>query len=197
MLKDSGRVIHMDKDHNLRENLLLTDLVVPVVTRRTFFNQVGLLTGVHGWSSDLHYQRQIWALWPSVLRNLTYLSLYFVGRPYGVALTITPLTVLDCFVRQDHLYHVIQIAEIHALYAALLSGGLIGTGMLVIFRHKMSLGGFNILAVLTRTFWNSLGKVQMALRCRLLCCCLSLILNAGSSVCAGCDSHQLDSGDEP
>ncbi|MFL7031821.1 YitT family protein [Vibrio cyclitrophicus] len=46
--------------------------------------------------------------------------------------------------------------EIHALYAALLGGGLIGTGMLVIFRHKMSLGGFNILALFfTRTFWNS------------------------------------------
>ena len=74
----------------------------------------------------------------------------------------------------DHLYHVIQIAEIHALYAALLGGGLIGTGMLVIFRHKMSLGGFNILALfLQERFGIRAGKVQMALDCTIVAVLMS------------------------
>ncbi|GAL27087.1 arginine/ornithine antiporter ArcD [Vibrio variabilis] len=69
----------------------------------------------------------------------------------------------------DHLHHVIQISHIEPVYAALIGGGLIGMGMLVIFRHKMSLGGFNILALfLQERFGIRAGKVQMALDCSIV-----------------------------
>jgi uncharacterized membrane-anchored protein YitT (DUF2179 family) len=42
-------------------------------------------------------------------------------------------------------------------------------GMLVIFRHKMSLGGFNILALfLQERFGIRAGKVQMGLDCSIV-----------------------------
>jgi uncharacterized membrane-anchored protein YitT (DUF2179 family) len=41
----------------------------------------------------------------------------------------------------------ISIAEINPLYAAVAGGGLMGMGLLVLFRHRAGLGGFNILAL--------------------------------------------------
>ncbi len=41
----------------------------------------------------------------------------------------------------------IQIEAVAPLYAALMGGGLIGIGMLVLFRHRASLGGVNILVL--------------------------------------------------
>ncbi|MHB0776871.1 YitT family protein [Halomonas sp. WWR20] len=41
----------------------------------------------------------------------------------------------------------VTFEHLNPLYAALLGGGLIGIGMLVLFRHRASLGGINILAL--------------------------------------------------
>lgn len=58
----------------------------------------------------------------------------------------------------------------------MLGGGLIGTGMLVIFRHKMSLGGFNILALyLQERFGIRAGKVQMGLDCTIVILSLFIV----------------------
>jgi uncharacterized membrane-anchored protein YitT (DUF2179 family) len=50
------------------------------------------------------------------------------------------------------------------MYAALAGGVLIGTGLLVMFRHKASFGGINILALFLqkRLGWPA-GKVQMVI----------------------------------
>ncbi|GAB2781196.1 YitT family protein [Halomonas shantousis] len=41
----------------------------------------------------------------------------------------------------------VRFEHLNPVYAALLGGGLIGIGMLVLFRHRASLGGINILAL--------------------------------------------------
>lgn len=41
----------------------------------------------------------------------------------------------------------IVIDSLHPLYASLMGGSLIGIGMLILFRHRTSLGGINILAL--------------------------------------------------
>ncbi|WP_110686154.1 YitT family protein [Salinicola aestuarinus] len=58
----------------------------------------------------------------------------------------------------------LDIGEVEPLFAALLGGSLIGLGVLFLFRHRGSLGGFNILAVYLqdRYGWPA-GKVQLAL----------------------------------
>ncbi|MCB5361068.1 YitT family protein [Vibrio lentus] len=167
----------MDKDHNLRENLLALILGSALVSLGViFFNQVGLLTGgTAGLAifitkvTDLSFGQVFFALnLPFYILSVARMGWRFTINTF-IAVSIVSFAV-------DHLYHVIQIAEIHVLYAALLGGGLIGTGMLVIFRHKMSLGGFNILALfLQERFGIRAGKVQMALDCTIVVLSLFIV----------------------
>lgn len=157
----------MDNEHSLRENLLALILGSALVSLGViFFNKVGLLTGgTAGLAifltkvSDLSFGQVFFMLnLPFYVLSVARMGWRFTVNTF-VAVTIVSLAV-------DHLHHVIEIARIEPLYAALLGGGLIGMGMLVIFRHKMSLGGFNILALfLQERFGIRAGKVQMALDC--------------------------------
>ncbi|MGM0535378.1 MAG: YitT family protein [Pseudomonadota bacterium] len=58
----------------------------------------------------------------------------------------------------------IRIDWLQPLYAALMGGSLIGIGMLVLFRHRTSLGGINILALFLqdRYGWRA-GYVQLGI----------------------------------
>ena len=154
----------MDKEHSMRENLLALILGGGLVSLGViFFNKVGLLTGgTAGLAifltkvSDFSFGQVFFALnLPFYLLSITRMGWRFTLNTF-IAVTIVSFAV-------DHLHHVIEIARIDPFYAALLGGGMIGIGMLVIFRHKMSLGGFNILAqFLQTTFGIRSGKVPMA-----------------------------------
>ena len=63
----------------------------------------------------------------------------------------------------------ITLGAIHPLFAAVAGGLLMGTGMLILFRHRASLGGFNVLALYLqeRLGWRA-GHVQMALDCSIV-----------------------------
>ncbi|WP_407333911.1 YitT family protein [Enterovibrio sp. 27052020O] len=167
----------MDKDHSLRENLLALLLGSALVSLGViFFNQVGLLTGgTAGLAifvtkvSDFSFGQVFFALnLPFYVLSVMRMGWRFTLNTF-IAVTLVSLAV-------DHLYHVIEIARIEPLYAALIGGGLIGMGMLVIFRHKMSLGGFNILALyLQERFGIRAGKVQMALDCAIVVMSLFIV----------------------
>jgi uncharacterized membrane-anchored protein YitT (DUF2179 family) len=69
----------------------------------------------------------------------------------------------------DHLNAVLQIGKIDPAYAALIGGTLIGMGLLIMFRHKSSLGGFNILALFIQDKCGiRAGKLQMGLDCTIV-----------------------------
>ncbi len=54
-------------------------------------------------------------------------------------------------------------------FSAVMGGLLMGTGMLVLFRHKASLGGFNVLVLyLQERFGWRAGRIQMALDCAIV-----------------------------
>ncbi|EJN6826574.1 YitT family protein [Vibrio cidicii] len=167
----------MDKDHSLRENLLALTLGSALVSLGViFFSKVGLLTGgTAGLAifltkiSDFSFGQVFFAL------NLPFylLSVLRMGWRFTIN-TFISVTIVSFAV--DHLHHVIEIAHIDPFYAALLGGGLIGIGMLIIFRHKMSLGGFNILALfLQQRFGIRAGKVQMALDCSIVIMSLFIV----------------------
>jgi uncharacterized membrane-anchored protein YitT (DUF2179 family) len=157
----------MDKDHSFRENLLALTLGSALVSLGVFvFSKVGLLTGgTAGLAifltkvSDFSFGQIFFVLnLPFYILSITRMGWRFSINTF-IAVTIVSFAV-------DHLHHVIEISRIDPMYASLLGGGLIGMGMLVIFRHKMSLGGFNILALfLQERFGIRAGKVQMALDC--------------------------------
>ncbi|TVP46489.1 MAG: YitT family protein [Halomonas sp.] len=58
----------------------------------------------------------------------------------------------------------VQFANVPSLYAALMGGALMGIGMLMLFRHRTSLGGINILALYLQDKhgWRA-GYVQLAI----------------------------------
>ncbi|MEZ9524098.1 YitT family protein [Enterovibrio norvegicus] len=157
----------MDKNHNVKENLLALILGSALVSLGViFFNSVGLLAGgTAGLAifltkiSDFSFGQVFFILnLPFYVLSVMRMGWRFTINTF-IAVTIVSLAV-------DHLHHVLEIARIDPVYAALFGGGLIGTGMLVIFRHKMSLGGFNILALfLQERFGLRAGYVQMGLDC--------------------------------
>lgn len=65
----------------------------------------------------------------------------------------------------------IEIGPVSPLFAALVGGSLIGLGALALFRHRGSLGGFNILAlyVQERYGWSA-GKVHLGLDALVMLC---------------------------
>ncbi|HDF8079630.1 TPA: YitT family protein [Vibrio parahaemolyticus] len=167
----------MDKDHSLRENLLALTLGSALVSLGViFFSKVGLLTGgTAGLAifltkvSDFSFGQIFFALnLPFYILSVMRMGWRFTVNTF-IAVSIVAFAV-------DHLHHVIEISRIEPFYAALLGGGLIGIGMLVIFRHKMSLGGFNILALyLQERFGIRAGKIQMALDCAIVVMSLFIV----------------------
>ncbi len=167
----------MDQDHSMRENLLALTLGSALVSLGViFFNQVGLLTGgTAGLAlfitkiSDFSFGQVFFAL------NLPFYLLAFMRMGWRFTVnTFVAVSIVSAAV--DHLHHVIQISELNPIYAALLGGGMLGLGMLVIFRHKMSLGGFNILALfLQERYGIRAGNVQMALDCTIVIMSLFIV----------------------
>lgn len=90
---------------------------------------------------------------------------YFLAiKKLGWEFTIkTFLAVFLVSFFSDYLPHLFEFGEINPWFAALFGGFLIGSGLLMLFRHKASLGGLNILSIFLQENYNiSAGKFQMA-----------------------------------
>lgn len=97
------------------------------------------------------------------LLNLPFYWLAY--KRLGLAFTLkTFAAVALTSVLTEILPDLVSIGDINPLVAALFGGLLIGTGMLALFRHRASLGGFGILALyLQDKFGWRAGLVQLAL----------------------------------
>lgn len=61
------------------------------------------------------------------------------------------------------------IGHVEPLYAAIVGGGLIGVGLLILFRHRSTLGGVNIMAIYVQDKYGfRAGWFQLALDCLIL-----------------------------
>ncbi|HBF29662.1 YitT family protein [Rhizobium sp.] len=97
---------------------------------------------------------------------------YFAFRRMGLAFTIkTFIAVLLTSVCSAVLPKFIGFSLLNPVVAAVLGGLLIGSGMLALFRHKASLGGFGILALYLqdRFGWRA-GLVQLCFDGMVLIC---------------------------
>ena len=105
--------------------------------------------------------------WPFAATFLV-VSLPFVGlaiRGKGWAFTLRSAAALAMVSLFSALQpHLLGPLTIEPLYAALVGNLLAGVGILVVFRHRSSLGGFNVVALLCqeRLGWRA-GYVQMGL----------------------------------
>ncbi|WP_411994130.1 YitT family protein [Agarivorans sp. DSG3-1] len=151
--------------HNLLEDILALLIGTTMVALGVFFfKETQLLTGGTAGLALLANQfldlsfGQIF-----LIINLPFFVLGFVKM--GAAFTFRTIAcVLLVSLFTDYMHLVIDIAALNRAYAAVAGGFLIGTGMLILIRHKGSLGGVNILALyLQKRFNIRAGHVQMAL----------------------------------
>lgn len=110
---------------------------------------------------------------------------FFINLPfYGLAWkrmgaaftfkTFAAVGLLSVFV--NLLPTVISFQALSAPLAAVLGGLLMGSGMLMLFRHRASLGGFNVLVLyLQERFGWRAGRVQMGFDCLIVLCSFAVV----------------------
>ena len=134
--------------HKLHEDIFAMLIGTMLVSLGiAFYAQVQLTTGSSaGLALLLQYVTGIPFGWLFFAINLPFYGLAFLrmGWPFAVK-TIASVALVSYFTSQIPGW--IGIEQIHPLFAALVGGGLMGLGILSLFRHKASVGGINILAL--------------------------------------------------
>lgn len=128
----------------------------------TFYTHAGLITGG---TVGIAFLANYLAGWPfGLVFCLVNLPFYLLGiwrMGWGFTLR-TGCAVLLVSLLAEATPHWIAFAHLDALYAALFGGAAMGLGLLMLFRHRASLGGVNILALfLQERFGVRAGTVQM------------------------------------
>ena len=151
----AGRVSAIFVRHPLWEDALalLTGTAL-VALGIAFYTHAGLLTGgTVGLAFLLKYLAG-WSFGPAFfLLNLPFyaLAIWRMGWKFTLR-TVCAVALVSLF------------AELNLVYAAVFGGFAMGVGLLILFRHRASLGGVNILALfLQERFGLRAGKVQMAI----------------------------------
>jgi uncharacterized membrane-anchored protein YitT (DUF2179 family) len=129
----------------------------------SLFRAAGLLTGgTAGVAFLVHYATG----WPFGLVffaiNLPFYALAW--RAFGAAFTLKTFAAIALVsAAAEAIPRLVAFARIEPWFAAVMGGCLIGAGLLMLFRHRASLGGLNVLALLLqeRRGWRA-GRVQMA-----------------------------------
>lgn len=127
------------------------------------FRHAGLLTGgTVGVAFLIHYLSH----WPmgAVLFVINLPFYLFAIRAMGWRFTVkTFIAVSLLALYTEGLPQLITVQSINPLFAAIMAGFLAGVGLLILIRHKASLGGLGVLAIhLQNTRGWRAGKVQMA-----------------------------------
>jgi uncharacterized membrane-anchored protein YitT (DUF2179 family) len=129
-----------------------------------FIKQAGLLTGgAVGITFLIHYATGVNF---GLILFLVNLPFYWLAiRRMGGEFTLKTLaTVSTVSLLVEGLPHAMAIADIDPFFAGGAGGLLMGIGMLILFRHRASLGGLNVLVLWLqeRSGWRA-GKLQMGL----------------------------------
>ena len=135
----------------------------------TFFKSTGLLIG--GTAGLAFLGQYATALTFSEVFFVINLPFYYLSyRQLGLAFTVkTFISVFLLSVFVEFAPSFMQFKQLEPLYAALIGGLLVGSGLLGLFRHQASLGGLTILAqYLAQKYGISIGKFQMAVDCLVL-----------------------------
>ena len=140
------------------------------------FGHSGLLTGgtagiaflIHyatGWNFGLIF----------FVINLPFYGLAWqrMGKAFTLK-TFAAVGLLSVFV--NLLPQLVSFMALSTPFTAVMGGLLMGTGMLMLFRHKASLGGFNVLVLyLQERFGWRAGRIQMALDCAIVLASFALV----------------------
>lgn len=126
-----------------------------------FAHKEFLIGGTAGIAFLIHYATDLSFGTVFFVINLPFyaLSIWKLGKVFTLK---TFITVFLVSLFSDYIYLVFEFGEINPIYAAVLGGFLIGNGLLILFRHKSSLGGLNIASLYMQKYHDiSAGKFQM------------------------------------
>lgn len=130
----------------------------------TFYTQAMLLTGSTAGIAFLLQYATGWrfGIW-FFLINLPFYWLAVRRMGWSFTLrTFVAIALVSLFSELTGRW--IRVEALQPLYAALMGGSLIGIGMLVLFRHRTSLGGINILALFLQDRYGlRAGYVQLGI----------------------------------
>lgn len=129
-----------------------------------FIKSAGLLTGGAVGLAFLLYYATDWNY--GLLLFLINAPFYYFGfQAIGMSFTLktfASVTLLSVYI--ELLPSLIKLGDIHPMFAAVMGGLLIGTGILILIRHESSLGGVTVMAIyLQKTRQWPAGWVQMAI----------------------------------
>jgi len=165
------------RGHSRKENLIAILTGTFIVAQGVFFlQQAHLLTGG---TTGL-------ALLLTHFVDFSFGQLYFViNIPFYIMAWCRrfALSSICCgalvSVMTDNLHHFVELSQFDRVYCAVMGGMLMGLGMLILFRHNTSLGGFNVLVLyLQEKFGVSAGKLQMGIDIAILVCSYVLMTPA-------------------
>ena len=158
------------EQHSLLEDVqALLSATLMIALAINLYKAAGLLTGgTAGLGFLLSYSTPLSFGVGYFLINLPFYILAFkrMGWPFTVR-TLCAVSMVALLV--DLSGHWLSFTYIQPVYAAVLGGILMGVGMLMLFRHRASLGGVNLLVLYLqdRFGWRA-GKVQMLIDCVIL-----------------------------
>lgn len=152
------------RQHSLTEDALALITATPLVALGiTFYSHAELLTGSTAGLAFLIKYLTEWGFGPVFfVLNLPFYLLAFLRMGWKFTLrTFCAVGLVSLFAELTPQW--VSFQQINPVYAALLGGMCMGLGMLMLFRHRASLGGINILALYLQDRFNiRAGKFQMS-----------------------------------
>ena len=150
--------------HKLHEDLFAMLIGTMLVSLGiVLYSEATLSTGsTAGLALLLQYVTHIPFGWLFFGINLPFyvLAVLRMGWPFALK-TFASVALVSFFTANIPLW--ISIDQINPLFAALVGGGLVGLGILSLFRHKASVGGINILSLYLQDNFNiRAGYFQLA-----------------------------------
>ena len=162
---DTGPSLPTPDRHRPHEDLLaLLTGTLFVALGVVLFQKAGLLTGgTAGLAFLIHYATGLGFGWAFSLVNLPFYAFaWWRMGPSFTLKTFAAVTLLSLFTHW--MPQGLRIAAVAPGWAAVLGGSLCGAGMLILFRHRASLGGLNVLVLwLQECFGWRAGRIQMLL----------------------------------
>lgn len=158
------------EQHSLLEDVqALLSATLMIALAINLYKAAGLLTGgTAGLGFLLSYSTPLSFGVGYFLINLPFYILAFkrMGWPFTVR-TLCAVSLVALLVELSGRW--LQFSLLQPAYATVLGGILMGVGMLMLFRHRASLGGVNLLVLYLqdRFGWRA-GKVQMLIDCVIL-----------------------------
>ena len=142
----------------------------------SMFGYIGLLTGgTAGVAFLLHYATgwNFGLLFFAV--NVPFYGLAW--KRMGKAFTVKTFIAVGLLALLTNvLPQLVRFGALNPLFSAVMGGLLMGAGMLILFRHRASLGGFNVLVLyLQERFGWRAGRIQMALDCSIVLCSFAVV----------------------